>query len=240
MYNLFLTPDWFHGWDLAFEAVGLLIALLVAGYSWKVYRTSGENKFGYFSFAFILVSLGFIFKIITHGLIYYTPLRNAATAVLVPIVGQGATGINYSTLFFRSGFLLYMVTMLGAWLLIFFISQRKTGRLKKYYEISQIGLFVYLVFLISLVSNFKYSVFYLTSLVILGLIVLNYYKNYLNTNKSLNAFLVMNGFLLILISHFFFVFVFLWQELYVMGEVFLLVGFLSLLYTYQRIKKVTQ
>lgn len=237
MYRLFLTPTWFNGWDLVFECVGLVIALLIAGYSWRVYRLSKENKYGYFSFAFVLISLAFLFKVVTQGLVYYIPLRNAATSVLEPIVGMGQVGINYSDLFFRGGFLLSMVTMLGAWLLIFFISQKKEGRLKKYYEISQIGLFVYLVILISVVSNFKYFVFYLTGAVILGITVLNYYKNFLNANKSMNALLVMDSFLFILVSQFCFVFVFLWQELYVLGEVFLLMGFLLLLYTFRRITR---
>jgi hypothetical protein len=237
MYRLFFTPTWFNGWDLVFEGVGLIIALLIAGYSWKVYRLSKENKYGYFSFAFVLVSLAFFFKIMTQGLIYYIPLRNAATGMLAPVVGMGSSGINYSELFFRGGFLLYMMTMLGAWLLIFFVSQKKSGRLKSYYEVSQIALFVYLAVLISVVSNFKHFVFYLTSAVILGMIVLNYYKNFLNTNKSTNALLVMDSFLFILISQFFFVFVFLWRELYVLGEVFMLMGFLLLLYTFRKITR---
>lgn len=236
MYRLFYTPIWFNGWDLVFEGIGLIVALLIAGYSWRIYRISKENKYGYFSLAFILVSLGFIFKLMTHGLLYYSSLRDLATAALVPVVGKGTVGINYSDLFFRGGFLLHMITMLGAWLLIFFISQKKQGRLKNYYEVSQIGLFVYLVVLISYVSNFKYFVFYLTSTVILGMVVLNYYKNYLNTG-SRNAFSVMNSFILVLFSQFFFVFVFLWNELYVIGEVFLLLGFLLLLRTYRKVTR---
>jgi hypothetical protein len=237
MYRLFFTPTWFNGWDLVFGAVGLIIALSIAAYSWKIYKINSEKKFFYFSFAFGLISFGFGFKLLTHGLLYYESLRNVATAVLVPIVGHGTRGINYSELFFRGGFFLNMVTMLGAWLLIFFVSQKPRERLKKYHEISQIALFIYLVFLVSVVSNFKYSVFYLTGAVILGMTVLNFYKNYLNTNGNINSFLVMNSFLFILISQFFFIFVFLWKELYVLGEVFLLIGFLLLLYTYRKITK---
>jgi len=237
MYRLFFTPTWFNGWDLVFEGIGLIIALLIACYSWKVYRISKENKYGYFSLAFILISLDFLFKMVTQGLVYYAPLRNMATGVLEPIVGMAKSGINYSELFFRGGFLIYMIMMLGAWMLIFFVSQKKSGRLKCYYEVSQIALFVYLVVLISIVSNFKHFVFYLTSAVILGMTVLNYYKNFLNTGKSTNALLVMNSFLFILISQFFFVFVFLSEELYVLGEVLMLMGFLLLLYTYRKVTR---
>lgn len=241
MFRLFYTPDWFNGLDLVFDAISLLVALLIAGYSWRLYRIHRENKYGYFSFAFVLIGLAFVAKILMEGLLYYAPLRNAATTVLIPVVGKAATGINYSQLFFRTGFFVSMITMLGAWLLLFFISQKKEGRLKKYYEVSQIALFVYLLLLISLVSNFKYQVFYLTSSVILGMTVLNYYKNYLNTNGNRNALQVMVAFLLFLFSNFAFIFVFLIPGLYVVGEVLLLTGFLVLLKTYaqtQRKRKI--
>ncbi|MBS3170079.1 hypothetical protein J4210_06370 [Candidatus Woesearchaeota archaeon] len=237
MFRLFYTPDWFNGLDLVFDTVSLFIALLIAAYSWRLYRIHQENKYGYFSFAFILIGLAFAAKMVMAGLLYYAPLRNAATAVLIPVVGKAATGINYSQLFFRTGFFVSMVTMLGAWLLLFFVSQKKEGRLKRYYEVSQIALFVYLLLLISIVSNFKYQVFYLTSSVILGMTVLNYYKNFLNTDRNRNAWRVMLAFLLFLFANFAFIFVFIFPGLYVLGEIFMVAGFLVLLKTYAQIQQ---
>src|SRR3989339_1385724 len=191
MYRLFYTPTWFNGWDLIFEAISLLIVLLIAGYSWKIYRLSADNKFKYFSLAFILLAIGFTFKLITTGVLYYSALQKIADSVLQPIIQNKVT---YADLFYRSGFFLQMVSMLGGWLLIFFVSQKSRARLRKFHEVTQIALFLYLVLLISVVSNFKYFVFYLTSGVLLGLIVLNYYKNYLNTNRNANAYKVMLSF----------------------------------------------
>ncbi|PIN88044.1 hypothetical protein COV12_00615 [Candidatus Woesearchaeota archaeon CG10_big_fil_rev_8_21_14_0_10_32_24] len=235
MFTLFSTPTWFNGYDLLFAAVNLVIALLIAGYSWKIFKINKENKFGYFSFAFILIALAHIFKLMTQGLLYYSPWRSVATQIVAPVVGMAQNGVHYSDIFFRTGFFLSMITMLGAWLLIYFVSQKKSGRLNSYYEISQIGLFVYLVGLISFVSNFKYSVFYLTSSVILGMIVLNYYKNYLNTNKNRNAVKVMSSFMLLLFGNISFIFVFINESLYVIGELFMLLGFLLLLYTHHKV-----
>ena len=166
----------------------------------------------------------------TSSIVYFTPVRDVAAEVLKPIAGPG---LRFSLLMYMSGLFLQMVSLLGAWLLIFFISQRSRARLKKYYEVTQIALFVYLVILISVVSNFRYFVFYLTALVLLGLIVLNYYKIYLNTENR-NAFRGMLSFIFIFIGNIFFVFVFLYKNLYVLGEVFTLLGFLLLLYTYRR------
>ena len=43
MYRLFYTPTWFNGWDIIFEAFILIIALMIAGYSWRIYKLNKEN-----------------------------------------------------------------------------------------------------------------------------------------------------------------------------------------------------
>ncbi len=232
MYRLFFTPEWFNGWDIAFDVVGLVVALLIAVYSWRIYSINKENRFIYFSLAFLLVALSFLAKSFTNGVLYFFPVREAVAEVLRPVAGAG---LSLSDLYYRAGFFLQMVSMLGAWLLIFFISQKSRARLTKLYELSQIALFVYLVFLISIVSNFKYTVFYATSIVFLSLIVLNYYKSFITTRNS-NTFRVMVAFLMILVGNIFFAFVFAVPAFYAVGEILTLVGFLQLLYTYQRIR----
>ena len=109
----------------------------------------------------------------------------------------------------------------------------------KLHEVTQIALFIYLILLISIVANFKYFVYYLTASVLLGLIVLNYYKNYLNTNNK-NAFKVMIAFMFILLSNLLLVFVFFIPGVYVVGELIMLLGFLLLLHTYRSVTKVRQ
>ncbi|MBU0457280.1 MAG: hypothetical protein KKD75_04010, partial [Nanoarchaeota archaeon] len=145
MFRLFLTPGWFNGYDLLFESIALVVAMLIAVYSWRVYSLNKDNKFAYFSLAFILVSLSLIFKMFTQGVLYFFPVRETVAQVLRPAVGNG---LEYADLFYRAGFFIQMASMLGAWLLIFLISQKTRERLKKYFELSQIALFVYLVLLI--------------------------------------------------------------------------------------------
>ncbi len=227
-FQLFSTPGWFSGWDVLFELISLIVALLIAAYSYKLYRFNQESRYAYFAFAFILVALGLGFKIVTNIVVYYTPVRDVAADVFRPLAGPR---LRFSWIFYRGGYFLQMVPLLGAWLLLYFISQKPRQRLKKYDEVTQIALFVYLVLLISVVANLKYVVFHLTSMVLLGLIVLNYYKNYLNTTNA-NTLKVMYSFLFILVANLFFVFVFLAKNLYVVGEIFQLIGFLGLLVTY--------
>ncbi|MBI4147179.1 hypothetical protein HY494_00850 [Candidatus Woesearchaeota archaeon] len=231
MFRLFFTPEWFNGFDLLFDSIGLVVAMLIAAYSWRVYKFNQENRFAYFSLAFLLVSLSLAFKIFTSGVLYYFPVRETVAQVIGSAAGPR---LRYSALFYRAGFFFQMASMLGAWLVIFFVSQKSRARLTKFYELSQIGLFVYLLLLISVISNFKYEVFYLTCSVLLSLIVLNYYKNYLTTEKK-SVFKVMTAFLFILAGNIFSVFVFLRNGSYVVGEVLILIGFLILLQTYRAV-----
>ena len=232
MFRLFFTPGWFRGWDIFFDLIVVIITLLIAAYSWRLYRINHENRLAYFSLAFLLVSAGLLFKSFTSTVLYYTLIRDVAADVLRPVAGAG---LSLSGLYYRAAFFLQMLSMLGAWLLLFFVSQKPRARLRKFYEVSQIALFAYLLILISIVSNFKYSVFYLTSSVILGLIALNYYKNYLNTGKKRPAFNVMLSFLFILAGNLALIFIFASNRFYVLGEVLMLIGFLILLFTYQKV-----
>lgn len=234
MFRLFFTPGWFNEFDLLFKGIGLLVALLIAAYSWKFYRIDKDNKFAYFSLAFVFVALSLGISIFTSGILNFFPLRETVAQVLSPVTGKG---LRYSDIFYRAAFFVEMASMLGAWLLIFLVSQKPRDRLKKYFELSQIGLFVYLVLLISWVANFRYVVFYLTSLVLLSLIVLNYYKNYLNRNRNRNAFSVMSAFFLIMAGNMSLVFVFLHAGLYVAGQLLVLSGFLLLLRTYHMVAR---
>lgn len=231
MFRLFFTPGWFNGYDILFDSIGLVVALLIAAYSWRIYRFNRENRFMYFSLAFLLVSLSLACKIFTSGVLYYFPVRETVYQVIGSAAGPG---LKYSALFYRAGFFLQMASMLGAWLVIFLVSQKSRARLTKFYEVSQIGLFVYLLLVVSVISNFNYKVFYATCSVLLSLIVLNYYKNYLTTRKK-STLNVMTAFLFILAGNLFSVFVFLENGYYVVGEALLLLGFLLLLYTYRQV-----
>ncbi len=230
MVQLFPTPQWFQGFDLAFEAIIFLVALVIAGYSWRVYQLSKERRFQFFSLAFLLISFSLLIKLITSSAIYFSGVRVAADVFVRPAFGAAR---EYSIFFYRLGFFTEMAALLGGWLLIFFISQKARERLKKVYELSQIGLFIFFVLLVSWVANFQYVVFYLTSAVLLGLIVINYYQNYLN-NENKNTYKVMVAFLLILFAHILFTFIFALPELYVIGQLLLLLGFIILLYTYAK------
>ena len=233
MPQLFNTPLWFNGLDLIFASVVFIIALLIAAYSWRVYNITREKRFSYFSLAFILISLSLLVQVITSSAVYFEDVRVAADTILRQAIGADR---EYSTLFYHAGFFLEMASLLGGLLLIYLISQKARERLKKFDELTQMALFVYLILLISFVASFKYVVFYLTGAVLLGLIVLNYYRAYLTTEKR-NTYLVMSAFLMLFMSYISFILIVFLPEFYIIGQLFQLLGFMVLLYTYNKITR---
>ena len=237
MFTLFQTPVWFQGLDLVFDLIAVLITLTITLYSSRIYHLSGEKKFFYFAVAFGLMSLGFVSKLITFSVIYAASAKFAVARTIEVVSGlpQGV-GLSYRNLLYRAGFFLQMAATMGSLLLLYLLSQKARDRLNKMYEVSQIGLFTYLILLLAVVSTFEYRVFYLTNLVMLGLIVMHYYKNYL-MSRSKHALRVMWSFGSLMIAQVFFLFIFVMPGLYFIGELFTLLGFGLILYTYVSIQK---
>lgn len=236
MFTLFETPAWFAGFDLALDTIAFLITLIISAYSYKLYKLCKNNKFGYFGFAFALMSLAFLVKIVTYTVVYFSTPQIVAGEIVSVVTGLQSVDITFRDLLYRLGFFIQMAANLGALLLLYLVSQKSRDRLKKFYELSQIALFTYFVFLISVVSTFKYTVFYLTSLVLLALIVLNYYQNYL-ISRSQNSKNVLTAFIFLLIAQVFFVFIFAANWFYFVAEIFTIISFAIIAYVYVKVTR---
>ena len=224
MFTLFETPNWFAGFDLVLDTIALLVTILISSYGYKLFKISDDKKFAYFSLAFALMSIGFLFKLITYMVVYSSSTRHVAAVTIITVTGMSDVGISLRDLMYRTGFFIQMAATLGSLLLLYLLSQRSRDRLKKFHEVSQIGLSLYFVLLISIVSTFKYFIFYLTSIVLLALIVLHYYQNYLR-KKSKSSKQVFIGFCFLLAAQPFFVFIFAANWFYFIAEVLTLVSF---------------
>src|SRR3989338_3094179 len=106
MFQLFFTPHWFNGWDILIEGIVLIVALLIAAYSWKIYRLNHENRYLYFAFALLLIGAGLLLKITTNSILYFLSVREIAAGVFRPVAGPQ---LEFSHLLYRAGFFLQMV-----------------------------------------------------------------------------------------------------------------------------------
>ena len=118
-------------------------------------------------------------------------------------------------------FILYKVFFILGFLILFFIVT-KTEKKEKMF------LFVYFGIITILFSIYFNFIFHLTLIFILTLLITHFYENYKKL-KTKNSFFVFIAFLIILIGHILFMFVEIEPIFYLLGEIILLLAFITLL-----------
>lgn len=218
------SPKWFYGIDCIFELVSVIVLLLLALSTYRLYKFTKNKHHLYFGASFIALALGFIAKILTNVEIYYPEaIINTVGAKTVFTI----TGIIHSSLIFTAGYFFYRLFLLLGFLgLIFIITHSK--------ELRWIPLTVFLVFVITLFSTFAYYIFHLTAAVLLFYITFYLYKNWRKTRrkKKIVPLLTFLSFLSLFISAVVFIFVIVNSYFYVLAELLQFLGFLLLLIGY--------
>jgi hypothetical protein len=229
MLKFYFSPEWFHGIDSIFEIVSIIVALLIAIYAYKVYRFSKENKYKFFSFAFLLIALAYMFKILTNFSIYKQRIVEKTIGNLTFTF----LTVQKTELFLVLGYLLFhffmIIGLIGIYLVI--DKQAKEQANKK-----TIVLLTYLAFLSAILSHFYFIIFHITSILLLFLITLIFYRNCCKKATKAGK-LVAASFFIILISHIFFTMVLFNLDYYVLGEITQLIGFIILLISYFTVLK---
>jgi hypothetical protein len=213
----------FYGIDSIIELLIIVVAAIISYQSYRIYKLIKENNFKYFSIAFLLIAISFVFKILSNLTIIHQ------VQITTPNLGTFVfTQLQNLQLFNFFSFIIYKITHLVGFLTLFFIATQTKNKEK-------IFLFIYLSILVVLFSVYFNFIFDLTLVFILLFLTAYFYKNY-KENKSRNAFLVFIGFLAILISHLLFIFSGLHPLFYVIGEGIVIIGFLILLINQFKIK----
>ncbi|MBI2129740.1 hypothetical protein HYU07_05885 [Candidatus Woesearchaeota archaeon] len=215
---LVFSLEWFQGINFLFELFALISTLLVAFFSYRVFKYTSQRKYFHFALAFFLVAAAFFLKIIS-SIIVYSGEQQLQT------IGA-ATLTTYNIYYFEwiqsSGFFIARFVMLLAFLLLFIVNFKVRSRVVML-------LLMYLVF-VSILARDSYLIFHATLFVILLPLAYYYFKNYLK-NRKLSSALVLSSFFLMLISHPVFSFVLLYDKLYVAAEFIQSLAFLILLLT---------
>lgn len=221
-YQLGLTPDWFQDIDTLFEIVSILVTFLLAATTYKFYKLTGENKYKWFSSSFFLITLSYVFKILTNLIVYNEQLGTK-------VLGEYTYTIQYvheyyyfeifGTLAFR---FLMLLGLFGLYYVICRCQDRKT-----------IPIVIFLLFITTIFSNIQYFAFHLTTALFFCLIVLQYYSLCQEQKKKiLHLCNPMVAFSLLLLSQLVFGLLFLTPKIYVFAQIIQLCGFLLLLYNY--------
>ena len=213
------SPKWFYGFDSIIELIAIIACVLLVYYSYRCFKLTKENKYLYFSTAFLSLTFAFISKIIGTLAIYKPAITRSAVGSSIHQTFRSLTpsGIN------SIAFIVYIFFILLGFMILFLIISKLTWKNQRV-----IVLLAYFVFLATWISVIHYQLFYATSFVILLLIAYSYYQNYKEI-KSTNAMLVLIAFGILLASQAFFVFVIYSKTIYVLAELIQLLGFICLL-----------
>ena len=213
------SPKWFYGFDSIIESIAIIVCILLVYYSYKCFKLTRENKYLYFSTAFLSLTFAFIAKIIGTLAIYKPTITRSA---LGSSINQTFTSLTPSYINALAFVVYIFFTLLGFMILFLIISKLRWNNQRV------IALLVYFVFLATWISVIHYQLFYVTSFVLLSLITYSYYNNYKEI-KSEKARFVVIAFGMLLISQAFFVFVIYSRIIYVLAELIQLLGFVYLL-----------
>ena len=213
------SPNWFYGFDSLIEIIATVICALLVFYSYKCYKLTSEKRYGYFSIAFLSLTLAFIAKVIGLFGMYKPVIKQTIVGHTVQVTFKTLTLDKINAF----GFSAYIILTVLGFMALFLIVSRLTWKDKRV-----IAILIYLALIAAWLGIVHYQLFYLTTFVMLSLIAYSYYFNYKDI-KSKNSLIVAISFTILLISHFFFVFAIYSRTAYVLGEIIQLIGFLCLL-----------
>lgn len=114
MSMLYLSPEWFYGYDIAFKVFFALISLAISAVAFKVYRASSQRPACFLSIAFLLIALG-------HGaqsLLWYAMvadkaiISNIALYTHIMFMSTGLTILLYMILKLKKAIVFWLLLAL--------------------------------------------------------------------------------------------------------------------------------
>src|SRR3989338_6456908 len=213
------SPEWFYGFDSIIELIAIIVSILLVYYSYKCFKLTKENKYLYFSTAFLSITLAFTAKIIGTLAIYKPTITRTSIGSTIHEVFTDLTPYSINAI----ALIIHFFFMLLGFMILFLIISKLSWKNKKV-----IVLLAYFVLIATWISIIHYQLFYATTFALLLLITYSYYQNYKEI-KDEKARFVAIAFGILLVSQGFFIFAIYSSTMYVLAELIQLLGFVYLL-----------
>jgi hypothetical protein len=209
MSNIFVTPQWFYGYDVALELIFAVITLLVSFFAWKIFKVTGERNVKLFSLAFLFIALSYVVQSILNFVIMEQLDDNISSFInLQSVYLLNLFGVYMHAILFLIGILLLTYVAL------------------KIHSFQTFVLLFILVFTSLYFTQYKTFMLYLLSTVLLGFIVFYYLTNYWENRKS-TALLTLISMISLFVAYLFFIFAMEDDMLYyIIGHVLELLAYL--------------
>ena len=219
MVQVVFSPKWFWGKDIFIDSIAVIVLVLIAIFVTRYYWIKKSRNYLYFAASFYLLALSFLFKILINFTVYYQVLHTQ-------VIGS----IQYTQIILRSsevlavmGLFFYRVLTLVGLFMLYSIYEKQSK--------ANILLMAYFIITSVLFSKIEYYIFYISSLIFLGIISKRFYQNY-RKNKKRETGMLASSFAIITLSQIFFIFVNSSKSSYVAGELIQLIGYAMLLATF--------
>ena len=185
--KIVFTPDWFLNNDILIEIISFMVLFLFFLFSVKCYKLNRKKSIIYLGIGFLLIAIGELSTIFTKLILYYDIgiTQEIGRAVINSQIVK-TVDIFYYTGFFFNKFL----SLLGLYVIYKIPFKKLSG---------ESLLAIYLILLAALLSNSLNYVYHLTALILLGLIINNYYQIY-KKDKLTNTRMLIAAFVLLAIS----------------------------------------
>jgi hypothetical protein len=210
-------PDWFYGLDAGIELVVMLITLLIAFYSFRVYLVARQRVYIYFTLAFLSISLSYLFRAAIDWIAYRSLLGR------MPNLAAALSSFVTLQQLYDLGFLAYIFFAFAGFMMLLAI----------YVGITRYGTVALLLALalgLAMVSKNAFLAFHIMMLSMLLFIVVHLVRNYAR-GHSFSKFLVLYGFSCLLAAQAFFILVLYRRMFYIVGHSLQLFGFVMLLFS---------
>lgn len=215
--KIVFTPDWFLNNDLFIEIISFMVLFLFFLLSVKCYKLNKKKSIIYLGIGFLLIAVGELSTILTKLILYYDiGITKEIGRIIIDSQIVKTVDIFYYTGFFFNKFL----TLLGLYVIYKIPSSKKLT--------AEFFLIIYLLFITAFLSHTFRQLYNLTALIILILIIRNYYKIYLK-NKPKNTKILIAAFVLLSISQAIFIFSNL-NYAYIIAQNLQLVSYITLLF----------
>ena len=215
----------FYGIDSVMDFLIFLVAILITYQSYNIYTLLREKNYKFFSWAFLSISIAFLFKIIVNFTFFnqiqilQTYFINSALLEHLGFLDM----INFFSVIF------YRIFLLTGFLILFLIFTKTEGKEK-------VILFAYLSIITVLFSIYINFIFHLTLFLLVSFLIVYFYRNH-QRKKSRNSLIVFYSFLIILTANFIGFFSSLHPLFYLAYEIVLFIGFFVLLINHLHLKK---
>ncbi len=218
-------PQWFSGSDFIVDLFSMFILLLIALFSWKFYSINKNKKHLMMFISLAILSISFVFKILTYLLLYMTTFKIQVLSVL----GQLVYYLEPSNFYFSIAFVLYSVLTLVGFYLLYTVYEPSISSKASI-------LILYLLFIVALFSENAFIFMHLTAMILSIFITISLWKNY-RKNRLVSTKGLAIGFGIISVSRIFFILSNKYPSMYVFGEIIQFAGYFLLLLIFIAILK---